>query len=171
MLVGLIADTHGYAGSDVIAALSGCDHIIHAGDVGDGVLGPLSAIAPLTAVRGNNDTEGEAAQLPETASLDLAGHRLAVVHRLADGPEGDWEVLVFGHCHRQHDDEAGGRRRINPGAAGVRGFHRMRSVALLDLAPGRPPECRFVDLGPRPSSAGRRDPRRRRAAAGGVPRQ
>ena len=134
MLLGLIADTHGHLGADAREALRGCDHVLHAGDVGGGVLGPLSELAPLTAVRGNNDLAGEAAALAEVAFLELAGRRIAVVHRLVDAPpDGSFDILVFGHCHKTHDDEANGRRYINPGAAGLRGFHRQRTLALLHL--------------------------------------
>lgn len=148
VLLGLIADTHGHLGADVIAALQGCDRIIHAGDVGAGVLAPLRRLAPLTAVRGNNDTSGEAADLPELVWLVLAGVRIAVVHRLADAPADGWEVLVFGHCHRRHADSVEGRLSVNPGAAGRRGFHSARSVAHLSLA-AAVPSVTFVDLGPR----------------------
>jgi putative phosphoesterase len=150
MRIGLIADTHGYLGADALAALAGCDRIVHAGDIGDGVLEPLARVAPLTAVRGNNDTAGEAAALPEVVFFEAAARRVAVVHRLADAPpEADWDILVFGHCHRQHADERDGRLLLNPGAEGRRGFHRARSVALLDLAIEAPPVARFIDLGTR----------------------
>jgi uncharacterized protein len=148
MRIGLVADTHGYLGDDVCAALAGCERILHAGDVGDNVLERLAAIAPLTAVRGNNDTDGETALLPEVAFVEAAGVRIAVVHRLVDAPPPPWDVLVFGHCHKQHAYEHDGRLLANPGAAGNRGFHRTRSIALLDLG-GSKPEVTFIDFGPR----------------------
>ena len=56
-LVGLISDTHGLLRPAVVAALSGVDRILHAGDVGKPeILDELRAIAPVTAVRGNVDT-------------------------------------------------------------------------------------------------------------------
>ncbi|MGH2632480.1 MAG: metallophosphoesterase family protein, partial [Tepidiformaceae bacterium] len=149
MLLGLIADTHGYLGDDALAALAGVDHILHAGDVGEGVLSRLRKIAPLNAVRGNNDTAGEAATLAEVELLDAAELRLVLVHRLRDAPSGGWDMLVFGHCHRQHAYREGARWLFNPGAAGRRGFHARRSVALLTVEEGSEPHCEFVDLGPR----------------------
>ncbi|MFZ0107288.1 MAG: metallophosphoesterase family protein, partial [Thiobacillus sp.] len=59
--IGLISDTHGLLRPEAVAALRGCAHIIHAGDIGSrsgesrGVLDTLARIAPLTVVRGNND--------------------------------------------------------------------------------------------------------------------
>ncbi|MCC6382964.1 MAG: metallophosphoesterase family protein [Dehalococcoidia bacterium] len=149
MLLGLVSDTHGYLGDDACRALAACDRLLHAGDVGANVLEQLRALAPLTAVRGNTDTHGDAAALPEVAYCEAAGYHLALVHRLADAPSAGWDVLVYGHCHRRHADCEAGRLLINPGAAGRRGFHRERSVALLSLEPQAPPRCRFVILGPR----------------------
>ena len=146
MRIGLIADTHGFVGDDVLAALDGADHILHAGDVGEGVLAQLSGVAGVTAVRGNNDAEGEASRLPEVAFVDMAGYRIAVVHRLIDAPAPPWDLLVFGHCHKMHDYSIDGRRYVNPGAAGRRGFHRTRSMAVLHLEQGRP-RVEFVELG------------------------
>ncbi len=153
MRIGLIADTHGFLGEDALAALDGCDHILHAGDVGPGVLEPLARLAPVTAVRGNNDSSGPEAALPAAVLLDLGGVTVAVVHRLADEPRAPHDVLVFGHCHRRHAYHEGSRLYANPGAAGRRGFHRERSVALLDLAAAVDPRLTFVDLLPRAALA------------------
>lgn len=152
MRIGLIADTHGFLGDDAAAALAGTGHILHAGDVGEGVLARLGELAPLTAVRGNNDTRGEASLLPDVAFLDVAGVRIALVHRLVDAPPPPWDILVFGHCHKQHDDRVDGRRYLNPGAAGRRGFHRTRSVALLHVR-GADARVEFVELGLRSARA------------------
>jgi putative phosphoesterase len=148
MRLGLLSDTHGYLGDDVFESLAGVDAVIHAGDVGEAVLGPLGALAPLTAVRGNTDTRGEAAGLPEHVELTVAGLRITVVHRYLDRPASGYDVLVFGHCHRTHAETEGGILFLNPGAAGRRGFHTRRSVAILEITDGRP-ECHFIDLGPR----------------------
>jgi hypothetical protein len=151
VLIGLIADTHGFLGEDARAALEGVDVIVHAGDIGAGVLGPLRQLARVVAVRGNNDSSGEAAELPDHAQFRFGETTIAVVHRLADAPPAGWDVLVFGHCHKRHCDSADGRLLVNPGAAGRRGFHTHRSVALLRLGPDGP-ACEFVELGPRKAS-------------------
>lgn len=148
MRIGLIADTHGYLDPRVPGLFRDCAHILHAGDVGDGVLGPLRELAPVAAVAGNNDLRGEASTLPALVELELGGRRVCLVHRLVDAPAGDHDLLVFGHCHRPHDEHDGRRRLLNPGAAGRRGFHRERSVAYLDLACD-PPVFTLVSLGPR----------------------
>jgi uncharacterized protein len=54
--IGAISDTHGLLRPQALAALAGCDPIIHAGDVGSpDVLARLGALAPIHAVRGNVD--------------------------------------------------------------------------------------------------------------------
>jgi putative phosphoesterase len=56
MILGVISDTHGLLRPEAVAALRGADRIVHAGDVGSPeILASLAALAPLTAVRGNND--------------------------------------------------------------------------------------------------------------------
>jgi hypothetical protein len=54
---GVISDTHGLLRREAVEALRGCMHIIHGGDIGASeILETLSGIAPVTAIRGNNDT-------------------------------------------------------------------------------------------------------------------
>lgn len=69
--VGLIADTHGLLRPQALAALAGSRHIVHAGDIGaPEILQALERIAPVTAVRGNNDAGPWARRLPEQAVLE-----------------------------------------------------------------------------------------------------
>lgn len=157
MLIGLISDTHGYLGADVLQAFEGCEQILHAGDVGDDVLEPLRTIAPVLAVRGNNDLGGETSELPEVAWFAHEGIHVALVHELSHAPAEGWDVLVYGHSHRatfaRRDD---GKILVNPGAAGIRGFHTSRSVALLELSDGGEIDVRFTDLGLRAAVRGER---------------
>ncbi len=140
-LIGLIADTHGLVRPSVFAALAGVELILHAGDVGDGVLEELSAIAPVHAVYGNTDRPGDprlAAELNET----FDGVRVHVSHGHELGqptPEGllaayDADVLVYGHTHRPLLVRADGRWVVNPGAAGPRRFDIEPSVARMRLS-------------------------------------
>lgn len=152
MLFGLVADTHGHLGEDVLRALAACDRILHAGDIGAGVLPKLERLAPVTAVRGNNDIRGPEANLPDAALIVAEGVGIALVHRRQDAPSWPWDILVCGHSHRVVDERGEGWRVINPGAAGRRGFHTARSVALLRIAAGAA-VCEIVGLGPRKAAA------------------
>ncbi|HKC98011.1 MAG TPA: metallophosphoesterase family protein, partial [Methylomirabilota bacterium] len=82
-VVGVIADTHGLLRPQALAALAGVDLIVHAGDIGSAaILDDLATIAPLVAVRGNNDRDRWAAALPERVTTEIGGARLHVVHDL-----------------------------------------------------------------------------------------
>lgn len=125
MRIGLIADTHGLLRPEALAFLAGSHHILHAGDIGTpAILEALSALAPVTAVRGNNDTGAWAGLLPPTVHLALAGLSLCLHHDRNDiGPlPARTRVLVTGHSHRPLLQDEGGLLHINPGSAGRRRF-------------------------------------------------
>ena len=79
--IGLISDTHGLLRPEALAFLRGCQHIIHGGDIGEqGILDQLAAIAPVTAVRGNNDMAPWAKDVPDTAAIEFDGVRVYAIH-------------------------------------------------------------------------------------------
>ena len=85
MKIGIISDTHGLLRPDAVERLAGVDHIIHAGDIGSAdVLVALGELAPVTAVRGNNDRGKWALAVPETAVLRAAGIAIYVLHDILD---------------------------------------------------------------------------------------
>ena len=82
--IGIISDTHGLLRPEALAFLRGSDYIVHAGDIGDAaVLGELSALAPVTAVRGNNDKGAWAETIAETEVLKAGAVSIYVLHDLA----------------------------------------------------------------------------------------
>lgn len=117
--------------------------ILHAGDVGEGVLDELAAIAPIRAVAGNTDPPGDP-RLPASIDLEIEGVAIHVSHGHELGsptPARLFEaytarVIVYGHTHRQLVTEQGGRWAINPGAAGQRRFNLKPSVARLEIRGG-----------------------------------
>lgn len=137
--VGLISDTHGLLRPEARAFLRGCDHIVHAGDVGsERVLEELASIAPLTAVRGNNDTGAWAERLPQSEGLRFEDVWLYVIHDLAqlDGAPraGASRVLVSGHSHKPRVLERDGVLYVNPGSAGPRRFRLPVCAAELSIS-------------------------------------
>jgi putative phosphoesterase len=140
--VGVISDTHGLLRPEALLALRGADHLVHAGDIGKPeVLGELRTLAPLTAVRGNNDRGAWARTIPHTDSIRLGGVVLYVLHDLKtldlDPAATGFRVVVSGHSHRPHVEERGGVLYLNPGSAGPRRFRLPVSVALLEVDAGR----------------------------------
>jgi uncharacterized protein len=143
-LIGLISDTHGLVRPSVFEALDGVEVILHAGDVGAGVLEELSTIAPVRAVYGNTDPPGTPG-LSESLELEVEGVRIHVSHGHELGapmPEKllaaySADVIVYGHTHRQLVVNADGRWVVNPGAAGRRRFNLKPSVARMRIEGGR----------------------------------
>ncbi len=140
-MVGLISDTHGLLRPEALEALAGSAHIIHAGDIGDpAILQALSAIAPLTVVRGNIDTEPWAAVLPVAATLRVQDAKIHVLHDLTaldQAAASGCAVVVSGHSHRPSVRREGAVLFINPGSAGRRRFRLPVSLGRLVLGGGR----------------------------------
>lgn len=154
MRIGVISDTHGLLRPGALDFLRGCEHLVHGGDIGshdggEAILRSLEAIAPLTAVRGNNDTGPWAEVLPECAQIELGGLRLLAIHDLAqlriDPAAAGIRIVVSGHSHRPCAEERGGVLYLNPGSAGPRRFRLPIAVAELRIE-GGVPRPRIVEL-------------------------
>lgn len=154
-LIGLISDTHGLVRPEVFDALAGVELILHAGDVGDGVLQELRAIAPVEAVFGNTDDPSDP-ELTQSIERAIGGVRIHVSHGHELGsptPERllaryDADVIVYGHTHQQKAVDSNGRLVVNPGAAGPRRFKLQPSVARLTIS-SRVPLVEIVEIGAR----------------------
>jgi putative phosphoesterase len=134
--IGLISDTHGLLRPEARDFLAGCDRILHAGDVCDAaVLDALAAIAPVVAVRGNNDRGAWADALPVTRTVAIEGVTMVLIHDVADlddrPPPGAATIVIHGHSHRPAVVDRGGRMYINPGSAGPRRFRLPISIGEL----------------------------------------
>ena len=148
-LIGLISDTHGLIRPEALEALRGSDLIIHCGDVGDpAVLEALQTLAPVRAIRGNNDRGPWTNRLPAQDLVELGGHAIRVVHNLAeldlDSDAAGLTAVVFGHSHKPLIEKRGRVLFINPGSAGPRRFKLPVTVALLALRLARSCEAKIV---------------------------
>jgi putative phosphoesterase len=140
--VGVISDTHGLLRPEALAALAGVERIVHAGDIGaPDVLDALGRIAPVTAVRGNNDRERWAAAIPETDVLEIGEVSLYVLHDLhaldLDPRAAGFAAVIAGHSHQPRMEERDGVLYLNPGSAGPRRFKLPISLARLTVAGSR----------------------------------
>jgi putative phosphoesterase len=138
MRIGLISDTHGLLRPEALDFLAGSDHIVHGGDIGGpDILERLAAIAPLTVVRGNNDTAPWARAIPETARVDFGPVALYAIHDLKqlaiDPRAAGVRVVVSGHSHRPACVEREGVLYVNPGSAGRRRFSLPIAAAELRI--------------------------------------
>jgi uncharacterized protein len=156
--IGVISDTHGLLRPEAITFLQGSDQIIHGGDIGpEAILQRLARLAPVIAVRGNNDTEAWAQALPESRLVQVAAVRLYVIHDLAgidmEPQAAGIAAVISGHSHRPSIHERDGILYVNPGSAGPRRFKLPIAVAEL-LIEGSSVTARIVEL-PVAGGAGR----------------
>ena len=138
MRVGVISDTHGLIRPEALEALAGSELIVHAGDVGGAeVLEALARIAPVRAVRGNNDKSAWGSRLPESDFVEVAGRTIYVIHDVKeldlDPAASGIAAVVAGHSHRPRNEVIDGVLYFNPGSAGPRRFSLPISVGRIDV--------------------------------------
>ncbi len=135
-IIGVISDTHGLLRSEALDALAGVELIMHAGDVGSPeVLGGLSRVAPVHAVRGNVDRGEWALALPLTQVVDVGDALIYLLHNLAEldlnPAAAGFAAVVSGHSHKARKETRDGVMYLNPGSAGPRRFGLPVTVALM----------------------------------------
>jgi uncharacterized protein len=148
--IGLIADTHGLLRPEALAALADSDLLIHAGDIGKPeVVAALKKIAPLVAIKGNNDTDSWARRLPETKKITLGALKLYVIHNVKElsfDPAGrGFRVVISGHSHKPVIQTKGNVLFVNPGSAGPRRFKLPICVGKL-LVQGETVDAEIIEL-------------------------
>ena len=134
--IGVISDTHGLMRPQAFDALQGTDIIIHAGDIGSlEVLDRLRSVAPVFAVRGNNDCAPWAKKIPLTEQVDIGTQSFYVLHEIKyldfDPVAAEFCAVIYGHSHKPSAEYQKGVLYINPGSAGPRRFKLPVAVARL----------------------------------------
>lgn len=137
MRIGVLSDTHGLLRAEALAALRGCDHILHAGDVGDpAILEALRKLAPVTAIRGNIDQHGSCAALPATEAVLLDGRWFYLVHSIDDldlnPAAAGMNAVIYGHSHQPAIEWKHDVLYFNPGSAGPRRFRLPITIGILE---------------------------------------
>lgn len=142
MKIGIISDTHDLLRTEVMDVLQGCDYILHGGDISSRrILDQLEQIAPVKAVRGNNDKEW-AEHLPLSLDFELGGLHIYMTHKKKDLP-GDlsaYDLVICGHTHQYAEawQEPAGKNRtllFNPGSCGPRRLIQPITMAILRIDP------------------------------------
>ncbi len=146
--IGIISDTHGTFDAPLRSFLDGVDEIWHAGDIGGMELSDaIARFRPLRAVYGNIDGGVTRVAWPRFASFLCEEVSVLMTH--IGGYPGRYDselsarigdlrprIVVTGHSHilRVGYDKKNGLLHINPGAAGISGFHRVRTAVRLTIS-------------------------------------
>ncbi|HEY6270678.1 MAG TPA: metallophosphoesterase family protein [Terriglobales bacterium] len=138
MTLGVISDTHGLLRPKAVEQLGGSDHIIHAGDIGSPeIIAELQTIAPVTAIRGNIDTQAWARQFPETEAVELAGKLIYIIHDVSaldiNPQTAGFAAVISGHSHQAGQEVRNGVLYFNPGSARPRRFKLPVTVGRLEI--------------------------------------
>ena len=159
--IGIISDTHNYLDENVFDYFKDVDMIWHAGDIGtQEVTDKLKAFKPLYAVHGNIDGHELRAEFPENQFIDVEGCKIFITH--IAGAVGKYNsrvvkiiqeqkpaILVCGHSHivKVIKDINYNLLHINSGAAGIHGFHKMRTIIRFEIDNGKPQKMELIELG------------------------
>lgn len=158
--IGIISDTHGLLQPEVVEVLQGCEAILHGGDFDTGeIMDALGQIAPVYAVRGNNDywaeeetylshPQGQPYPLPQTLSIKLCGVRFFMTHNKKRIPKDttDFDVIIYGHSHVYEEIYTGRQLLLNPGSCGPKRFTLPVTMALLEIAENGTFRVERIDL-------------------------
>ena len=161
--IGLISDTHGYFDEKIYKYFSECDEIWHAGDIGSlEVTDKLSEIAPVKAVYGNIDNYQIRSEYPKDLRFNCEGMDVWITHiggkpyvynkytrpiMMSSPPD----IFVCGHSHIllvQYDKKVK-CLCLNPGAAGIKGFHKTKTLIRFTIEKGKASNMEVIELGPR----------------------
>ena len=150
-VVGIISDTHGLLRHEALVAFRDCHLIVHAGDIGTAdVLDGLRTIAPVIAIRGNNDKGAWASTLSGTEVVETNGVSMYVLHNVndldLDPAVAGFQAVFSGHSHRPRIEDRKGVLFVNPGSAGPRRFQLPVAVARLRVLRTKEIEAEVVEL-------------------------
>lgn len=133
--IAILADTHNLLRPEVIEILNTCEIILHGGDVSSRkILDKLERLAPVYAVRGNNDREW-AEGMAEELDITLYGLRIYMVHNKKQRRENldGTDLFIYGHSHKYEEKAVDGVLFLNPGSCGPRRFRQPVTMAVLEV--------------------------------------
>lgn len=163
MKIGLLSDTHGHLDDRIFKHLEECDEIWHAGDIGTmDVLEKLETFKPTRAVYGNIDGDKIRVATQEDLWFECNGKTIWITHIGGYPPRYSKrtntilktkkpDVFICGHSHilKIIRDPKNNLLHINPGAAGVQGFHKVRTLVRFEITKTGLTNLQVIELGPR----------------------
>lgn len=163
--IGLLSDTHAHLPGKVFEHFVACDEVWHAGDFGNWeVAERLRQFKPLRGVFGNIDGHEIRAEFTEDLRFECEGVPIFMTHiggypgRYAprvretlrrEPPRGG--LFISGHSHilKVMPDAALGFLHINPGACGLEGWHKVKTLVRFSLDAGKISDLQIIELGPK----------------------
>ena len=165
--IGLISDTHGYFDKRYAKYFSACDEIWHAGDIGNiEIIDRLNKITKTRVVYGNIDNHTIRAEFPINQSYKIEGVNVFMTH-IGGKPysytkritnllsETKPDLFICGHSHicKIQMDKKLNMLYMNPGAAGINGFHKVRTLIRFSIEGKKIYDCEVIELGNRVKSS------------------
>ena len=159
--IGILSDTHNYLDEQVFEYFKNVDEIWHAGDIGTNeITNKLKKFKPLRTVYGNIDGHELRAEFPEDLIFEIEHCKIFITHiagavcvynqRVREIIKQEKpDILVCGHSHilKIMRDEKFKLLHINPGAAGIHGFHKMKTILRFEIDNGKPQKMELIELG------------------------
>lgn len=164
MRIGLLSDTHGHIDDRIYKHFEDCDELWHAGDVGTAqVITELEKFKPVKGVYGNIDGHDVRQIFPEDLWLDVEGFSVWITHIGGYPPKYNPRtrkilktkipnIMICGHSHIvkiMRDPALNNLLHINPGAAGIQGFHKIKTIMKFDLQDKKISNMQVIELGKR----------------------
>tara|TARA_B100000780_G_C21120405_1_gene453759 strand:+ start:2352 stop:2879 length:528 start_codon:yes stop_codon:yes gene_type:complete len=157
----LLSDTHGHLDNKIKKYIKESDEVWHAGDIGgENIIDSLQKMKPLRVVFGNIDGYKTRLQAPELLSFNCEGVSVLITH--IAGYPGKYnsttkeliakyqpKLLICGHSHilKVMRDKNNGHLHMNPGAAGISGFHKIRTMLRFELEKGVIKNLEAIEMG------------------------
>ena len=158
--IGLLSDTHAFWDEKYLQYFESCDEIWHAGDIGSvEVAEKLAAFRPLRAVYGTIAGQELLLLSPQVARFTVDGAEVLMKH--IGGYPGNYDpsikgsllvrppkLFISGHSHilKVKFDRTLNMLHINPGAAGLSGFHKVRTMVRFLIDNGEFKDLEVIEL-------------------------
>lgn len=159
----LLSDTHGHLDPKIHKYINGVDEVWHAGDIGStAVANEISKLKTLKGVYGNVDGHELRSQFPENQIFSCQGVKVLITHiggypgrynsrvkKLID--EEKPQLYICGHSHilKVMKDRKNKLLHMNPGACGIQGFHKLKTLLRFKLNKGKIENLEAIELGKR----------------------
>ena len=163
MKIGLLSDTHGHLDDRVFQHFEDCDEIWHAGDIGTStIIEKLTAFKPFRGVYGNIDGKDVRQLCPEDVWFSCEGLTVWMTHIGGYPPKYNPrtrkvledkvpDLFICGHSHilKIIRDPKTNLLHINPGAAGLQGFHKIKTLVRFEVNDAQIQHMQVIELGKR----------------------